>query len=53
MLERYDQTLSASPDLRDMASVQEPADDTENQLLPAAIAKELNGLIDPIHDLRG
>ena len=36
---------------RDMVLVQEPAEDAENQLLPAAVAKELNDLVHPLRDL--
>jgi len=36
-----------------MALIQEPAHDASNQLLTAAIAEELNGLIDPLHELGG
>jgi hypothetical protein len=45
---RYDRTPSASPDLRDIISIQKPAEDAVNQLLPAPVAKEINGLIEPL-----
>ena len=36
---------------RDTVLVQEPAEDAENQLLPAAVAKEFNDLVHPLRDL--